>query len=56
MSKDNPKTEHEKELYKNTTEKGPLKKEHYNQFGKQDDGRKVRRADTDEDKEDKEDK
>jgi len=36
--KDNPKTDHEKNLHQNATdEKGPLKKEHYNQYGKKDD-------------------
>ena len=45
MSKENPKTDHEKELYQNATdEKGPQKDEHYNQYGKQNDGRKVRSA------------
>ncbi len=35
--RENPKTEHEKTLYQNTTdEKGAQKKEHYNQYGKKD--------------------
>ncbi|MGC1473009.1 MAG: hypothetical protein WA775_10500 [Psychroserpens sp.] len=47
MDKDreNPKTEHAKKLHQNATdEKGPQKKEHYNQYGKQNDSRKKRAA------------
>ena len=45
MTKKKLKTEHEKILQQNATdEKGPQKKEHYNQYGKQGDDRKERGA------------
>ncbi|WP_197052649.1 hypothetical protein [Psychroserpens sp. Hel_I_66] len=47
MSKDreNPKSEHEKFLHQNATdEKGAQKKDHFNQYGKQDEDRKDRGA------------
>ena len=38
LDKENPKTEHEKDLHQNATdEKGAQKKKHYNQYGEQDD-------------------
>ncbi|SDH29215.1 hypothetical protein [Winogradskyella thalassocola] len=41
--KETPKTEHEKRLHKNATdEKGPLKDDHYNQYGKQNETRRER--------------
>lgn len=43
--KENPKTEHEKKLHQNATdEKGPQKKEHFNQYGNQNNDRKERGA------------
>ncbi|WP_170233955.1 hypothetical protein [Bizionia myxarmorum] len=43
--KENPKTEHEKDLHQNATdEKGAQKKDHYNQYGKQDDERVERKV------------
>jgi hypothetical protein len=45
LDRENPKTEHEKKLHQNTTnEKGPIKEEHYNQYGKKDDEHKKRGA------------
>lgn len=52
MEKDreNPKTEHAKKLHQNATdEKGAQKKDHYNQYGKQDDDHKKRGAAAEED-------
>lgn len=41
--KDQPKTEHEKRLHQNATDdKGPLKDDHYNQYGKQNETRRER--------------
>lgn len=42
-SKENPKKEHKKILHQNATdEKGPLKDDHYNQYGKKEDDHKER--------------
>ncbi|EPR73509.1 hypothetical protein ADIWIN_1539 [Winogradskyella psychrotolerans RS-3] len=41
--KDKPKTEHKKRLHQNATDdKGPLKDDHYNQYGKQNETRRER--------------
>ncbi|MBU2929421.1 hypothetical protein [Winogradskyella psychrotolerans] len=41
--KDHPETEHEKRLHQNATdEKGVLKDDHYNQYGKQNETRRER--------------
>ena len=47
MAKDreDPKTDHEKFLHQNTTdEKGPQKEDHYDQYGKKNQGHKERAA------------
>ncbi|WP_179020068.1 hypothetical protein [Winogradskyella forsetii] len=44
-NRENPETEHGKILHQNATdEKGAQKKDHYNQYGKQDHDRKERGA------------